>query len=186
MEVCSVKDCSKKGVTRGLCSTHYSRWRIHGDPYYCEREYHGMTGTKIYRVYVSMKERCQPNYAKAHRYFDRGITVCEAWDKSFLTFYKDMGDIPFKEAELDRRDNDGNYTPENCRWVTHQENGFNRSDVKGAFYEKTRKKWIAQIRYDGEHIYLGTFETEELATVAYRHIAKRLGRGVPLTSGEYK
>ena len=66
-----------------------------------------------------MKARCtNPNRPKYPRYGGRGIKVCDEWNKDFLCFYNwsiSHGYSP--ELQLDREDNDGNYCPENCRWV---------------------------------------------------------------------
>jgi hypothetical protein len=82
-----------------------------------------------------MKARCNnknnPNY---HNYGGRGIQVCERW-KAFENFYEDMGDPPFKGANLDRINNDGNYEPSNCRWVTKKENQRNKRQNLNVNYE---------------------------------------------------
>ena len=89
---------------------------------------HGMTNTKTYYSWVSMKTRCF-NKSDEHykNYGARGITVCNEWlgKNGFQNFYKDMGERPRKKT-LDRIDNDGNYELSNCRWATSKEQGNNQ------------------------------------------------------------
>lgn len=93
----------------------------------CNSSTHKMTGTDIYRVWDHMIQRCKNKKVFAyHRYGGRGISVCDDGLK-FENFYSDMGDVPSKEMKIDRRDNDGNYEPSNCRWITHVENMRNSS-----------------------------------------------------------
>lgn len=88
---------------------------------------HGMTKSKIYNVWSSMKKRClNPKHKAFKDYGGRGIAVCIRWLESFENFLEDMGDVPFIGAQLDRINNDGNYEPSNCRWVTSKENCNNR------------------------------------------------------------
>lgn len=79
-----------------------------------------------YRVWKNMINRCTSKLCKAYpRYGGRGISVCAAWRESFPSFLADMGECP-TGSQLDRTDNDGNYEPGNCRWVSHKENSRNR------------------------------------------------------------
>jgi hypothetical protein len=72
-----------------------------------------------------MRSRClNPNYDKYPFYGGRGITICERWN-SFENFLADMGERP-EGLTLDRRNNDGNYEPSNCRWATALEQRHNR------------------------------------------------------------
>lgn len=93
----------------------------------CLSKKHGKCGTEIYSVWTGMKSRCY--YEKNENYINygaRGIKVCERWKSSFVNFYEDMGDKPSAKHQLDRIDNDGDYDPSNCRWVTPSENCLNR------------------------------------------------------------
>ena len=76
---------------------------------------HGMTGTKEYRAWQSMKFRCMnaKGNNRWHRYAGRGITVCERWRDSFQAFYADVGPAPSENHSLGRWDHDGDYEPGN-------------------------------------------------------------------------
>ena len=108
---------------------------------------HNMTGTKTFKSWESMKQRClNKNSPDYHRYGGRGVSVCDRWVNSFDNFLSDMGLRPDGKT-LDRLDVNGNYTPENCRWATQEEQNQNkRKTLKiTAFGEtKTVHEWAAQ------------------------------------------
>jgi hypothetical protein len=94
-----------------------------------------------------MKNRCyNPKYAGYHNYGGRGIKVCDRWlDKKhgFENFLADMGMRP-DGMTLDRKDNDGDYEPGNCRWATASVQSNNRRCNKRIIYngeDKTRAQW---------------------------------------------
>lgn len=81
---------------------------------------HGMTRSRLYREYSSMKRRCtNPNVRDYCRYGGRGISVCSEWLNSFEAFRDWAISAGYQEdLSLDRVDVNGNYCPENCRWIT--------------------------------------------------------------------
>jgi hypothetical protein len=84
---------------------------------------HGMYQTPIHRVWSNMIQRCHnPKNTAYHNYGARGIKVCDRWRNSFEAFYQDVGDVPFEGAQLDRVNNDLDYSPSNFKWVTREEN----------------------------------------------------------------
>lgn len=110
---------------------------------------HKMSKTKLYSVWNAMTNRCK----KCNGYADRNITVCKEWEKSdnFLNWAISNG---YREGlTIDRINNDGNYEPNNCRWVDMivQNNNkrkfwrHERNIDKGVSFDKTRNKYIGQI-----------------------------------------
>lgn len=89
---------------------------------------HGMSQTKEYKVWQSIKQRCtNPKATHYDRYGGRGITMCDEWMNSFIAFYEHVGSKPSPSHEIDRIENHLGYEPGNVRWSTHKQQMNNNS-----------------------------------------------------------
>lgn len=102
------------------------------------RRIHSKTRTRLYKVWISMKARCNnPNNKRYSSYGGRGITICDEWLHDFQAFY-DWATANgydetanFGQCTIDRIDNDKGYSPDNCRWVTMAEQNKNKRADNG-------------------------------------------------------
>ncbi len=93
---------------------------------------HGQKKTRLYNIWRGMKIRCTNEKFRFYRcYGGRGITICDEWMNSFESF-RDwaLANGYSDELSIDRINNDGNYEPNNCRWVTQSEQNSNRRPYK--------------------------------------------------------
>ena len=99
-----------------------------------------VTKNPIYCIWMSMKTRCyNPRHPSFKYYGLRGIRVCQRWLDSFDTFVQDMGPRPSKEFSIERKNNDGHYTPINCVWATRDEQNSNKRS-------NTKVLWKGEVR----------------------------------------
>lgn len=109
-----------------------------------------MTDTRIFHIWDNMKNRCRNNRKDTKYWFGKGITVCPEWqgENGFINFYNwSMANGYTDELTIDRIDSNGNYCPENCRWVTYsvQNNNSSRNTKIECFGEtKTISEWATE------------------------------------------
>ncbi|MBQ6430832.1 MAG: hypothetical protein IJJ99_03020 [Oscillospiraceae bacterium] len=143
---------------------------------------------RLYNIWSGMHYRCEkPNASSYEFYGGRGICVCAEWSgkKGFDHFREwAVAHGYADDLEIDRIDNDLGYEPANCRWVTHQENAFNRrargrSGIVGVSFRKDRPSdigaWRACITVEGKSKYIGTFKTKEEAIAARKKAEMEIG-----------
>jgi hypothetical protein len=137
---------------------------------------HGLSRDPLYHVWGSAIARCSnSNTANYKRYGGRGILFDSEWKSDFMLFYTWSIENGYaKGLELDRIDNDGNYEPSNCRYITKLHNSWNRrgesnstSKYKGVSWSTSHKRWRAQGTIDGKKVHIGLYDMEEDAARAY-------------------
>lgn len=110
------------------------------------RKTHGMSNTRIYRIWKDIKRRVKnPNRQNYKFYGARGITICQEWEESFEAFYEWAIKNGYEDnLEIDRIDNDKGYCPKNCHWVTRAENSNNKRTSRLVTYNgetRTVMEW---------------------------------------------
>jgi len=133
---------------------------------------HGASYTNLYKRWIRIRERClNPNAPNFDNYGGRGITVCDEWLNSFIPF-RDWALVNGYKPwlQIDRIDNDGDYTPENCRWIScklNQRNKRNSRLITAYGETKTIVEWTederCQLDYHTIHVRLARRWSEDKA-----------------------
>lgn len=128
---------------------------------------HGLCKTKIYKKWEGMKARClNPNNTRYKDYGGRNITICQEWLDDFMNFYNWAINNGYKDGlTIERINNDGNYEPSNCKWITKEEQMKN---TRNCHY----------IEYNGETHCVS--EWLKILGITSRSIANKLYKGYPI------
>ena len=137
-------------------------------------DYHGKSLSPEYKSWLKMRERCLDETCKDYpSYGGSGIGICKEW-KDFKVFFKDMGEKPFSDASVDRKNREKGYSKENCRWASPYVQARNRiglvrtSKYKGVQYEESSGKWVASISLGNiKAKKIGRYLSEHDAAAAY-------------------
>lgn len=124
---------------------------------------HGFSGSRLYEIWCGIKSRCQnPNDTCYKYYGGRGISVCPEW-QNYLNFHDWAINNGYNDSlTIERIDNDGNYEPNNCRWITKEEQARN-------------KRTSRLITYNGETKSL--IQWAEILNIKYSSLCNRLHKG---------
>jgi len=134
---------------------------------------HNKCHTPEYKIWAGLINRCEnKNNYSYNDYGGRGISVCTRWRKSFILFLEDMGKRPDPKLSIERRDNNGNYEPENCYWATQVQQKRNTRTMKN---NKTgirginlteHNKYQVRIGINKKQIIIGSFSSIKKAAEA--------------------
>ena len=131
---------------------------------------HGYSKTRLYSIWKDMNKRC-----RHHKdYKGRGINVCKNWEDNFLNFRQWSLENGYKDnLSIDRIDNYGGYSPENCRWAdkttqcTNQRiKKNNTSGFVGVSYHNGKARWAASVGVNYKTLHIGYYSTKEEAVQA--------------------
>ena len=141
---------------------------------------HNLSNTKLYKAWYDIKSRTlNPKHKDYPNYGGRGITICDEWKDDFMSFYAWAilnGYEENKGLSIDRINNDGNYEPNNCRWVDRTIQSRNQriyknntSGYKGVSHNKRQGNYRALINVNRKKISLGNFKTAIEGAIAYNN-----------------
>lgn len=147
-------------------------------------ERHGDTGTRLYRIWKSMKCRCtNANHPSFKHYGARGITVFEEWQSSYSAFKQWAMSHGYSDnLELERIDVNDGYSPDNCKWLSHHEQTLNRRDTLYVTFGDVTMKLREFCCYHG--ININTVNDWRHLNILEEKLSARLGAKVQVTGGK--
>lgn len=129
--------------------------------------------SREYVAWKAMKERCYSRSNVSYpNYGGRGIRVCQRWLNSFANFLADLGRKPTKSHSLDRINNNGNYTPKNCKWSTRSEQ------------RRNSRCTLTYVEHDGKRLLITDWS--KVSGVPEESISSRLRNGWPVQDAIFK
>lgn len=139
--------------------------------YETKNKTHGMRHTRIYEIWCGVKKRCYNKNSKNYaNYGGKGVAMCDEWRNDFYAFYLWSMDHGYKDdLMIDRINNSGDYSPENCRWITHSEQQRNRTNnifIEKDGVKKTVGEWASEMNVN--------------AKIAYQRYKRTAERGLPI------
>lgn len=130
----------KSGGTKSCGCYRAEAMKKGRDSLHASHRTHGRSRTPEHCIWQNMIYRCYtPTCPGYRRYGGRGIKVCRRWKESFEAFIQDMGPRPSAAHTVNRINNNGHYTPKNCRWATKKEQANNRRNSRPLKYKGQRK-----------------------------------------------
>lgn len=161
-----------------ICEVNSGRKKSCG----CMYKKHGDTKDRLYKIYHKIKWRCYyPTNSWYSDYGGRGIKMCAEWENNYVNFKEwALANGYHHKLTIDRIDNDKNYEPDNCRWISQKLQNINqrmRKDNKSGYAGVQPSgiinyPWKAVIAINKKNVILGTFKTPELANEAYQKAKK--------------
>lgn len=150
----------KCGNTTIVSSDHLKKGEIKS----CGCYFHGLSKTRLYRIWNHMNLRCGRKTDDNYKHYgQRGIDVCIEWKDDFLSFYKWAMDNGYSDSlSIDRINNDKGYSPDNCRWVDQK-------------VQANNTRWNHHIEYNGEDHTLS--EWGEILGIKPNTLLYRIRRG---------
>ena len=139
-------DC---GNTKSILGYHLRKGKIRSCGCYRVEEArannttHNLSGTRIFKIWAGMHKRCENPKGRVYKHYgERGIKVCDEW-KDFLPFYEwSMANGYQENLTIDRINVNGNYEPENCRWISAHEQSRNTTRTKYITYKGETKPLV--------------------------------------------